>query len=51
MYACMYVHNRFTIEIDNFTLAHAVHDAIAMEIEVEDLEDARTSPDVWKTVS
>ena len=44
---CMSVHNGFTIEIYGFThslctfLAHATHDAIVMEIEVENLEDRR----------
>ena len=45
MLVCMSVHNGFTIEIYRFThslctfLAHATHDAIVMEIEVENLED------------
>ena len=46
MYVCMYVRNRFTIELYGFThslrtyLVHAIHDAIAMEIDVEDSEKA-----------
>ena len=44
---CMSVHNGFTIEIYGFThslctfLARATHDAIVMEIEVENSEDRR----------
>ena len=47
MYVCLSVHNRFMIEIYRFThslrtsLALAAHDAIVMEIEVEDSEDRR----------
>ena len=47
MYVCIYVRNGFTIEIYGFTrslrtsLARAAHDAIAMDIEVEDSEDRR----------
>ena len=44
---CMSVHNGFTIEIYEFThslctfVAHVNHDAIVMEIEVENLEDRK----------
>ena len=57
MYVCPY---GFTIEIYGFThrlhtsLACAAHDAIMMEVEVEDLrieDDARTSPEIWKLVN
>ena len=47
MYVCLSVHDRFTIEIYRFmhsvrtSLALATHDAIMMEIEVEDSEDRR----------
>ena len=53
----MSVHYRFTIEIYRFThslrtsLAHAAHDAIAVEVEDSRTEDdARTSPEIWKTL-
>ena len=58
MYVCMYVRNGFTTETCGFmhslhtSLARAAHDAIAMEVDVKDRRienDARTSPDVWKT--
>ena len=60
MYVCMSVCYEFMIEIYEFTyslrtsLACAAHDAIVMEIEVEDSEDRRqrqTSPDVWKMIN
>ena len=47
MYVCMSVRYRFTVEIYGFRhslrtcLAHAAHDAIAIEIEFEDSEDRR----------
>ena len=47
MFVCLNVHCRFTVEIYGFRhslrtcLVCATHDAIAMEIEVEDSEDKR----------
>ena len=61
MYVCMYVCTSVTGLRLKYTglcivyvplsgsLAHATHDAITMEIDVEDLE--KTSPDVWKTLN
>ena len=55
MYVCMSVRNGFTIEIYGFahslrtSLARAAHDAI--DIAMRSRDNARTSPDVWKTVS
>ena len=61
MYVCMSVSNGFTIEIYGFMpyLWHVplmMPSRYGMEIEAEDSEDrrpadARTSPDVWKTVN
>ena len=54
----MYVRYGFTIEIYGFThslrtsLARAAHDAIAVEVKDSRTEDdARTSPEIWKTVN
>ena len=52
----MSVRYEFTIEIYRFThslrtsLARAAHDAIAVEVEDSRTEDARTSPEIWKTL-
>ena len=49
MYVCMYVHNGFTIEIYGFmhslrtSLARATHDAIVMEVEIENSSFAISS--------
>ena len=58
MYVCMYVYYKFMIEIYGFThslrtsLARAAHDVIAVEVEDSRIEDdARTSPEIWKTVN
>ena len=52
---CMSVHNGSTVEFKHslcIFLARAAHDAITMKFKDRKIEDdARTSPEMWKTVN